>query len=173
MFLAAKTLDPTRPVLDASGFSHRVPEADIYDSHDYEQNVENFQGHYSQLVDGRPYINKYELTEDKKPREISIPYGGQPFFVSEFGGIWWNPNRDIDIESWGYGERVKTIDDWHSRFQGLCNALLGNSRMFGYCFTQLTDVFQEQNGTFTFDRHPKFDLKRIRDIQQQTAAIEL
>jgi hypothetical protein len=173
MFLAAKTLDPTRPVLDASGFSHRVPEVDIYDSHDYEQNVENFQSHYSQLVDGRPYINKYELTEDKKPREISIPYGGQPFFVSEFGGIWWYPGVDVDIDSWGYGERVKTIDDWHSRFQGLCNALLGNSRMFGYCFTQLTDVFQEQNGIFTFDRHPKFDLKRIRDVQQQAAAIEL
>jgi hypothetical protein len=30
--------------------------------------------------------------------------------------------------------------------------------MFGYFFTQLTDVFQEQNGIFTFERQPKFDL---------------
>ena len=45
--------------------------------------------------------------------------------------------------------------------------------MFGYCFTQLTDVFQEQNGIFTFDRRPKFDLDRIRAIQARPAAYEL
>jgi beta-galactosidase/beta-glucuronidase len=37
MFLAAKALDTTRPVLDASGFSHRVSQTDVYDSHDYDQ----------------------------------------------------------------------------------------------------------------------------------------
>lgn len=38
------------------------------------------------------------------------------------------------------------------------NVRLFDSRMFGYFFTQLTDVFQEQNGIFTFERQPKFDL---------------
>jgi len=45
--------------------------------------------------------------------------------------------------------------------------------MFGYCYTQLTDVFQEQNGIYTFDRRAKFDLERIRRIQTRPAAIEL
>jgi hypothetical protein len=44
--------------------------------------------------------------------------------------------------------------------------------MFGYCYTQLTDVFQEQNGIYTFDRRKKFDMKRIRAAQTRKAAIE-
>ena len=44
MFLAAKAMDTTRPVLDASGYSHRVPETDVFDCHDYDQNVETFSG---------------------------------------------------------------------------------------------------------------------------------
>ncbi|MBV9468480.1 MAG: hypothetical protein JOZ57_04495, partial [Abitibacteriaceae bacterium] len=35
LFLATKAMDTTRPVLDTSGYSHRVAESDIYDSHDY------------------------------------------------------------------------------------------------------------------------------------------
>jgi beta-galactosidase/beta-glucuronidase len=37
MFLATKAMDTTRPVLDTSGYAHRVFETDIYDSHDYER----------------------------------------------------------------------------------------------------------------------------------------
>ena len=44
--------------------------------------------------------------------------------------------------------------------------------MFGYCYTQLTDVYQEQNGIFTFDRAEKFDMKRINKAQTRKAAIE-
>ena len=50
--------------------------------------------------------------------------------------------------------------------------LLDNPPMFGYCYTQLTDVFQEQNGIYTFDRRAKFDVERIRRAQQRPAAIE-
>ena len=42
MFLATKAMDTTRPVLDASGYSHRVPETDVWDSHDYEQDPAKF-----------------------------------------------------------------------------------------------------------------------------------
>ena len=54
----------------------------------------------------------------------------------------------------------------------MCNVLLDNPLMFGYCYTQLTDVFQEQNGVFFFDRSAKFDLKRLKRIQTKKAAIE-
>ncbi len=37
--------------------------------------------------------------------------------------------------------------------------------MFGYCYTQLTDVFQEQNGIYRFDRRAKFDLGRLHAAQ--------
>jgi hypothetical protein len=166
LFLATKAMDTTRPVLDASGYSHRVPDADVYDCHDYEQVPAKFQQNHADLAHGKPYINGGGW---------SIPYAGQPFFVSEFGGTWWNPqaglaeNRSL---SWGYGERPETIAEFYERFAGLCTALLANPRMFGYTYTQLTDVFQEQNGIYCFDRRPKFDVERLRAVQTRAAAAE-
>ncbi|MCP2048948.1 UNVERIFIED_ORG: beta-glucuronidase [Paenarthrobacter nicotinovorans] len=169
MFLATKLADPTRPVIDASGYSHRIRETDIYDSHSYEQDPDRFRMEQQGLADGKPYINKKADGE-----EYSVPYAGQPYFVSEFGGIWWNEAEarqaagvaGTDVESsWGYGQRVSSEEEFYTRFDGLCGVLLENPDMFGYCYTQLTDVFQEKNGIFTFDRSPKFDLERIRASQ--------
>lgn len=39
-------------------------------------------------------------------------------------------------------------------------------------YTQLTDVFQEQNGVVAFDRSLKFDMARLRAAQTAKAAIE-
>jgi beta-galactosidase/beta-glucuronidase len=169
MFLAARSMDRTRPVLDASGYSHRVREADVYDSHDYEQDLARFAAHHAELADGKPFRN---MTGERRDLEISIPYGGQPFFVSEFGGIWWNPRAKPGDDSWGYGNRPATVEEFTARFEGLCGVLLGNPLMFGYCYTQLTDVFQEQNGVYCFDRSPKFDPARLRRVQTRRAAIE-
>jgi len=44
--------------------------------------------------------------------------------------------------------------------------------MFGYCYTQLTDVFQERNGIYRFDRGSKLDVDRVRAAQRRPAAIE-
>ena len=44
--------------------------------------------------------------------------------------------------------------------------------MCGFCYTQLTDVEQEVNGLYTYDRQPKFDPAVIRSITQKKAAIE-
>ena len=75
-------------------------------------------------------------------------------------------------DSWGYGERPKTIEEFYARFEGMCNALLENKAMFGYCYTQITDVFQEQNGIFKFDRSKKFDNSILWNIQRKRAALE-
>ncbi|MCC7354944.1 MAG: beta-galactosidase [Anaerolineae bacterium] len=167
LFLAAKAMDTTRPVLDTSGYSHRVPETDVYDSHDYEQDLEKFRAKHVGLAEGNPFLN------GTKERPVSIPYRGQPYFVSEFGGTWWNPDVRPDDYSWGYGRRPESLDEFYKRFQGLCDVLLDDPHMFGYCYTQLTDVYQEQNGVYTFDRRLKFDAERLRRIQTKPAAIEL
>ena len=176
MFLATKAMDTTRPVLDTSGYSHRVQETDIYDSHDYDQNPITFAERHAGLAEGKPYVNHPEPKRWHEPTQYppawSLPYRGQPYFVSEFGGIWWNPNLKPGEESWGYGNRPASIEEFYERFEGLFNALIRNPKMFGYCYTQLTDVYQEQNGIYTFDRQTKFDMNRIRAVQQQRAAIE-
>ncbi|MGG7509965.1 glycoside hydrolase family 2 protein [Plantibacter sp. YIM 135249] len=169
MFLATKLADPSRPVIDASGYSHRVREVDVWDVHSYEQDPDAFAEEQGGLVDGEPFTNR------EYQRDISIPYGGQPFFVSEFGGIWWNAElaqQDDGSDSWGYGQRVGGIEEFHARFAGLVAVLRDDRNMFGYCYTQLTDTFQEQNGLFDFDRNPKFELSRIRAFQTAPAAYE-
>ena len=176
MYLATKAMDTTRPVLDTSGYSHRVQNADVYDSHDYDQNPETFAQRHAGLAEDDPYVNtasQWNLTE-RHVRNInwSIPYTGQPYFVSEFGGIWWNPDVQEGEDSWGYGERPRTLEEFYDRFEKLCAILLDDVNMFGYCYTQLTDIYQEQNGIYKYDRTEKFDLERIRAAQQRPAAIE-
>jgi beta-galactosidase/beta-glucuronidase len=166
LFLATKAMDRTRPVLDTSGYAHRVPESDISDCHDYTQDPDTFRARHAHVAEGKPYMNS-------RDQEVwSIPYGGQPFFVSEFGGIWWNPHAKPGEDSWGYGERPRTIEEFYSRFEQLCAILLDDPAMFGYCYTQLTDVYQEQNGIYGFDRSQKFDRARIHAAQTRPAAIE-
>jgi beta-galactosidase/beta-glucuronidase len=168
MFLATKAADPTRPVIDASGYAHRVAASDVYDSHNYEQDPELFAKAMAGLAEGAPYLNTAP-----DGTGWSIPYGGQPYFCSEFGGIQWSAEADRTTDAWGYGSAPRTEEEWYERFAGLIDALLDNPMMFGYCYTQLTDVFQEQNGIYRFDRSEKLDLARIRAIQSRPAAYEL
>ena len=173
LFAVTKACDGTRPVLDASGYSHRVAESDVYDCHDYDQDPASFRARHDGLLRGEPFVNA-----GRDGQAWSVPWRGQPFMVSEFGGVWWHAEAapaaggDDRQQSWGYGARPKTVEEFYRRFEGLCAALLENPRMFGYCYTQLTDTYQEQNGLYTFDRRAKFDLARIRAVQQRPAAIE-
>src|SRR5690625_1541986 len=173
MFLATKAADTTRPVIDASGYSHRVAETDIYDAHTYEQDPTAFAEQVGHLAEGNPYINR------SAHGPCSLPYAGQPYFISEYGVFWWNPTlatthtNDEDRDtSWGYGQRVRTEEEFHQRFTGLTTVLLDDPHMFGYCYTQLTDTFQEQNGIYTFDRTHKLDVARVHAVQQRPAAYE-
>ncbi len=167
-FLAAKAADRTRPVLDASGYSHRVREVDVFDCHDYSQDPEVLRERQAGLAEGKPFRNG----DKEKGQVFSVPYAGQPFFVSEFGGIWWNPDLKPGEKSWGYGRKPATMEEFHDRFERLCAVLLDDPGMFAYCYTQVTDVFQEQNGILRFDRSPKFDMARLRAAQARPAAIE-
>ncbi|MDT0442241.1 glycoside hydrolase family 2 protein [Streptomyces johnsoniae] len=173
MYLATKAMDTTRPVVDASGYSHRVAETDVYDSHTYEQDPAAFAKQVSGLDRDEPYVNAYA-----DGRAWSVPYRGQPYFVSEFGGIWWHPETAAEArgddrqESWGYGDRPRDEEEFQVRFAGLTGVLLDDQDMFGYCYTQLTDVFQEQNGIYRFDRTTKLDVARVRAAQLRPAAIE-
>jgi beta-galactosidase/beta-glucuronidase len=192
LFLAAKAIDSTRPVHDTSGYAPRVPESDIYDSHDYiydqdfHAGLARFKQRHADLATGKPFLNPDQERFAAAPRTAqpvvwSIPYRGQPYFVSEFGGFRWNPSaiartaaeNIVDrTTSWGYGSDPVSAEDFYQRFQAVCDILLDDPQMFGYCYTQLTDVFQEENGIVAFDRSLKLDLARLHAIQQRPAAIE-
>ncbi|WP_054955204.1 glycoside hydrolase family 2 protein [Paenibacillus dakarensis] len=155
-----KRMDPTRPVIDTSGNFHVV--TDIFDIHDYDQNPETFRAKYEPLKEGGEVYNTFP---DRQK------YEGQPYFISEYGGIWWNPDQK-DEKSWGYGDRPVSEEAFLERYEGLTNVLLEHPLMFGFCYTQLYDIEQEVNGLYSYDRKPKFDPERIRSINSRKAAIE-
>lgn len=42
----------------------------------------------------------------------------------------------------------------------------------GFCYTQLTDVEQEQNGLYTYGRKPKFSIEKIRETVRGISEFE-
>ncbi|MEN6458488.1 MAG: sugar-binding domain-containing protein [Thermoguttaceae bacterium] len=139
-----RAIDPSRPVIESSGWYHGMADPDVMDAHDYDQNPAKFRAKISQR-----------------------PKASTPYWVSEYGGIArWN------TQGWGYGNTPKDDREFYARYQGLTAALLDSRWVFGYCYTQLTDVEQEQNGLYTYDRKPKFDIERLRKIQSRAAAYE-
>ncbi len=161
VYRMTKVLDNTRPCIDTSGNYHVV--TDVYDLHDYTSDPVEFAEHYGEengiavISDFRSAFKKEQLNYD----------GKRPFFVSEYGGIRWS-----DKEGWGYGDDPKNEQEFLQRLKGLTDVLLDNKGIFGFCYTQLTDVEQEQNGLYTYDRKAKFDPKVIYDILSRKAAIE-
>ena len=46
-------------------------------------------------------------------------------------------------------------------------AIYDSTALWGYCYTQLTDVEQEINGLLAYDRSAKVDLAKIKAINDQ------
>ena len=176
LYKLTKVIDPTRPFHGTSGGSHIA--TDIWTVHNYEQDPAKLK----ELL-----YNDGKLMEAPKweiqlmPKNIGyngLKYTDQytfpqykhdmPYLIDEFGGIKWNPSQQMESAqntSWGYGEPPHSLEEFYARLEGLVNTVLSLSdHVWGYCYTQLTDVEQEQNGIYYYDRTPKFDMKRIHAI---------
>lgn len=150
-----RELDPTRPVNDSSGYVHY--HTDLYTVHKYEQDPAKLVEILTPAPEGGVFRNF---------PDFDAPYEGQPYLVDEFGGIKWIPQdrRPHSQTSWGYGQEPKTIEDFYARLAGMVRGLASLDHVAGWCYTQLTDVEQEQNGIYNYDRTPKFDMARIAKI---------
>lgn len=147
-----KNLD-YRPCHDVSGNYHVV--TDIFSVHQYMQNPDDLKA-WLAPVDG--HVRQADLEH----REVE--YDGQPYLVDEYGGIKWVDGQEYSEISWGYGDAPKTLEDFYERLEALTDVILGYGHICGYCYTQLTDVEQEQNGIYNYDRTPKFDMEKIRAV---------
>ena len=159
-----KAIDGTRPVITSSG-SYPTKRTDVHDVHDYEQDPEKFAYNYSEMADGIMRDQLFRMNPKRQVYKTELPV-----FVSEYGGIKWVMGEDAT--AWGYGKSVTTEDEFLERLKGLTDALLDNERICAYCYTQLTDVEQEQNGIMTYDRKLKFPAEKLHEIFAKKAAIE-
>lgn len=140
-----KAIDPTRPVNGMAGDIHLL--TDIRSKRNYESDATRFSQRLSS--DGQANASH-----------------GQPFIVGEFGGIPWAESQDRDA-SWGYGGMLTNEEGFYERLEGLMNAIATSKYVGGFCYTQLTDIEQEKNGIYYYDRRPKLNIERIKAIFQK------
>ncbi|HET8657114.1 MAG TPA: glycoside hydrolase family 2 TIM barrel-domain containing protein [Longimicrobiaceae bacterium] len=131
----ARSLDPTRLVEDNSvccEFGHT--ETDINSWHDYLPGWE--WGQHLTMVSDSTYPGS--------PWNFEPGYrqGDQPNINSEFGNVWGYEGSTGDVDySWDYHRAV--------------NAFRRHPKIAGWLYTELTDVINEWNGYWRYDRSDK------------------
>ena len=98
--------------------------------------------------------------------ECETGYNGQPYLCNEFGGFMYiPPEKRNKNERWGYhGLDLATPQELGAKISEQVDFLVDNPEISGYCYTQLTDVEQEQNGIYNYDRSEKFPVDIVRKI---------
>jgi beta-galactosidase/beta-glucuronidase len=162
LYQLTKTIDPNRLVIDTSGYIHyEGVSSDLYDVHNYAMP----EGLAKELA---PLFEKqWEKAFKSFPQDMSYN-GKKPYFVSEFGGLWWQPGQGEG--NWGYGDRPKSEAEFLDRYRKTYQVLLDNSEICGWCYTQLYDIEQEVNGLYYYDRRPKFSPAVMAEIKKINSA---
>lgn len=159
IYYLTKSMDPMRPVITNDGWEHTI--SDIITIHDYEEDSKAFFEKYS---------DKEKLTREnvmsgsgKRLMADGFCYHGQPVIISEYGGTALDGIARQD-DSWGYGKNAESKVEFLKRYAAMLESIKAQKYIVGYCYTQLTDVQQEQNGLYTEDRVPKVDPDKIKKI---------
>ncbi|MBR4527345.1 MAG: beta-glucuronidase [Bacteroidaceae bacterium] len=156
-----KAIDPTRPINDASGDSH--VKTDIWSVHDYTRE-------YDKLVSNHTFKTGEEPYRNMRNQKWLATYEGQPYMLDEFGDLGWIPKEER-ANSWGYGAQIETPDEFFDILEKEVDAIKACKHIVGFCYTQITDVEQEKNGVYYYDRRPKFDAARWKAIFEKIPSI--
>jgi beta-galactosidase/beta-glucuronidase len=154
VYYTTKRIDPTRPVNNASGGYHEV--TDLYTTHQYEQNADSLKDKQTIKEPGKLWLYHAD--------QPHIQYQGQPYLLDEIGGFGWIEGKANADNSWGYGDQNKTKESLYTNLNKIIDVIVSFDYIAGYCYTQLTDVEQEQNGIYNYDRTPKFNMSIIKKI---------
>lgn len=154
LYHITKTLDTTRPCIGNDGWEAIA--TDIIGIHDYDDQPERLLKKYSFSGNPDEVFRKY------RPAGRVITVDGytnreQPVMLTEFGGIKFVEPHESIVKAWGYSEANST-SEFRRRYEELMNAIHRIELFCGFCYTQLTDTFQETNGLFKADRTPKIPL---------------
>ena len=166
LYNITRQLDPSRPCNTVSGGLYVV--SDFCTAHCYEQDGQRL--HDILYKDGRWYQPQGPSQQDcGRSINLEIYDGSVPYLLDEFGGIKCAETTPGG-NSWGYGGAAPTREDFYKRLEGQVKGIIDHAdKICGFCYTQLTDVEQEQNGVYYYDRKEKFDAKRLFEIFQMKA----
>jgi len=159
LYYMIKALDGSRLISTNDGWEN--VDSDIVSVHDYTSWGCELSRDYESidsLVKGVPNRSRAAFA-------LGYQYKGQPVLCTEYGGIAFA--RDSSGGNWGYNAAVETEEDFLKRFADITGAFRDMPYIQGYCYTQLTDVFQEVNGLMDMDRNPKIDPRKIAEINRR------
>jgi beta-galactosidase/beta-glucuronidase len=164
LYRLLRALDGTRPIVTNDGWE--MTETDFCGVHDYSENGHLLSERTADLEElvagtGRPGGNAFVGNRGRRLFAEGYSYGGQPIFLSEFGGIALMAEGEV---GWGYSDIERSKEDFTTRFAGLFAAVKTCRALDGFCYTQLTDVFQERNGLLDMNRKSKVDPELVRRI---------
>jgi beta-galactosidase/beta-glucuronidase len=163
MYNLTKSLDQTRLVIDNDGWEH-TDHTDLFAIHDYTRTGEMFYERFKNV--GRPGV---PIPAFAKPLVApGFQYNGSPVYLSEFGGIAYVKRSEAELptNSWGYAGIEATEEAALKRMRGIYEAVARLPVIKGICYTQLVDVEQEINGLMTYDRQPKFEFAKVRELNE-------
>jgi hypothetical protein len=134
-----KALDPTRPAVDNSGWTH--VRTDLLDWHYYDESAASWGATVAALLDG---------TQDDFPVKL-----GPDFVVrKKLAGTPDQPLRGLPNLNSEYGGGFTGVERaWHLRWQ--TQELRRHDRLAGYVYTELYDIEHESAGLLDFERRPK------------------
>lgn len=163
LYHLTRSLDPTRPVISNDGWEH--VDSDIWTVHDYAPSGRSLTERYGT----RAAIAATLAGRWPGPHRVVLEGAaqrGQAVVLSEFGGLTYAPRTG---DAWlGYGT-VQTAEELERRLGELVGAVCASDGLAGFCYTQLTDTEQEQNGLTYADRTPKLPAERLRGIFTQAS----
>lgn len=158
MYHLTKSIDETRPVMSNEGWEHT--KSDLCGIHNY-QSAEEMEKAYQTVS------TAIETTPADRPIYASgHHYDGVPIMVTEYGGIAYEMDKAHSEQNWGYSE-VHSREGLVAAYRKQTKALMDSPVIQGFCYTQLCDVEQEINGLLTYDRQPKCDLAKIKQINDR------
>jgi beta-galactosidase/beta-glucuronidase len=147
--------DPTRPVVDNSGWAH--VETDLVDWHYYDENVASWAATVDRLVNTSDGAFPVKLGPDLVVNKAIAAPG--------FDG-----SDKIQLNGEYGGGSTSVERGWHLRWQ--TQELRRHPRNAGYIYTELYDIEHETVGVYTYDRRSK-DLGGVvpSDVHAQTVLI--
>jgi len=154
LYHLTRSLDADRPVIGNDGWESLA--TDIVGIHDYEEDAARLRSRYAS-VDDLPLLFRSVRPGGRTLALDGHEHAGQPVMVTEYGGV---ALTAAEPDAWGYS-RAESPQDLAERYARLTAALRDSQLLAGFCYTQLTDTYQEANGLLYADRSPKFPLAEI------------
>ena len=164
LYHLTKALDPTRPVVGNDGWES--PDTDILTVHDYDPRPEGLTARYGPHVAAADLLGAH-LPAGRRLTLEGFRHADQPLMLTEFGGVALaEGGADGSAEgAWGYAV-ARDAGAFFERYAALLAAVRGLPLFCGFCYTQLTDTFQEANGLVTMDRQPKVPVDLVAAVTQ-------